>query len=76
MAKIPELTPIKSSMFDGHHYDPNTRVMTVQFKNGAVHQFEDVGIEKHTAFTESASPGRYFNERIKGNHIGRKVENT
>jgi len=71
--EIPPMTPIESSMFSAHHYDPNTRVMTVQFKNGAVHQYEDVPIEKHTAFTGALSPGSYFNQRIKSNHIGRKL---
>ena len=70
----PELTPINSSMFSGQHYDPNSRVLTVQFKNGAIHQYEDLPIEKHEAFVGAASPGRYFNDRIKPNHIGRKVK--
>ena len=73
MPKIPDLTPIKSSMFTGHHYDPNTRQMTVQFKNGAVHTFDDVPMEKHEAFTGSASPGKYFNERIKQMYPSRKI---
>ena len=78
MTKIPDLAPIKSSMFSGHHYDPQTRQMTVQFKDkegkpGAVHQIDDVPMEKHEAFTGSASPGRYFNERIKQMYPSRKV---
>ena len=71
--KPPEMMPIESSMFSHHHYEPNTRKMTVRFKNGLLYEYDDVGIDKHTAFTENASPGRYFNERIKGNHVGRKV---
>lgn len=68
------LTPIDSSMFSHHHYDPDARTMTVRFKkSGQVFQYDDVPIEKHVAFTESASPGRYFNERIKPTHTGRKV---
>lgn len=74
MTKAPELTPIKSSMFSAQHYDPNSRVLTVQFQNGAVHQYEDVPIDKHETFIANASPGRYFNEKIKPNHIGRKLE--
>ena len=74
MSKIPDLTPIESSMFSAHHYDPNSRVMTVQFKNGAVHQYSDVPADKHTAFTGNASPGRYFNERIKNNFASRKIK--
>jgi hypothetical protein len=73
MAKTPELAPIESSMFDAHHYDPNSRKMTVRFKNGLLYEYDDVGIDKHAAFTESASPGRFFNDKIKNNHMGRKV---
>lgn len=70
--KLPDLAPIESSMFDGHHYDPQSRQMTVRFKNGAVHTYEDVPVEKHTAFVGNQSPGRYFNENIKNNFAGRK----
>ena len=73
MAKIPELAPIESSMFSHHAYDPNTRKMTVRFKNGLLYEYDDVGIDKHAAFTESASPGKFFNDKIKPNHMGRKV---
>lgn len=73
MTKPPELTPIESSMFSHHAYDPNTRTMTVRYKNGALWQYDDVGMDKHATFAQNASPGRYFNERIKPNHIGRKV---
>lgn len=60
-------------MFSHHAYDPNSRTMTVRFKNGLLYRYDDVPIEKHAAFTESASPGRYFNERIKPNHAGRQL---
>lgn len=73
MSDHPKLTPIESSMFTGHHYDPTSRRLTVQFKNGSVHQYEDVPAEKHEAFTGNQSPGRYFNDRIKNNHAGRKL---
>ena len=72
-AEIPPMTPIESSMFSGHHYDPNTRQLTVTFKGGAVHQYDDVPIEKHVAFTGAQSPGRYFNERIKNQFASRKI---
>ena len=73
MPNIPPLAPIKSSMFSGHHYDPATRQMTVQFKNGAIHQYDDVPMEKHEAFTGAFSPGQFFNEKIKSNYASRKV---
>lgn len=74
MSKGPELTPIDSSMFSHHHYDPDTRKMTVRFKNGLLYEYDDVSADKHAAFAENASPGRFFNEKIKPNHAGRKVQ--
>jgi hypothetical protein len=77
VTKIPDLAPIESSMFTGHHYDPDTRQMTVQFKKdgqpGAVHVFHDVPMEKAEAFSQNQSPGRYFNENIKSNFTSRKI---
>lgn len=74
MTKIPDLTPIESSMFSGHHYDPDTRHMTVQFKNGAVHQYDDVPMDKYETFSGgNQSPGRYFNDHIKSNFVSRKI---
>lgn len=67
-------TPITSSLIDGHRYDPNTRVLTVRLKNGLKYAHDDVPIEKHTAMVENASPGGYWNRKIKANHPGRKVK--
>lgn len=74
MAKAPELTPIESSMFSHHHYDPDSRVMTLRFKNGLLYEHPDVPAEKNEAFLGAASKGRYYNQRIKSNHTGRKVK--
>jgi hypothetical protein len=73
MAKLPELTPIESSMFSHHAYNPDSRKMTVRYKNGAVWEYGDVPAEKNDAFLGNASNGGYFNSRIKPNHAGRKV---
>jgi hypothetical protein len=74
MSKPSELAPIESSMFSHHHYNPDSRKMTVRYKNGALWEYDDVPAEKNDAFLGNASKGRYFNERIKPNHAGRKVE--
>jgi hypothetical protein len=60
-------------MFSAHHYDPNSRKMTVRYKNGAVWEYGDVPAEKNDAFLGNASKGGYFNAKIKPNHAGRKV---
>ena len=73
MSKVPEMTPVDSTMLSHSHYDPNTRKMTVRFKNGLLYEYDDVPAEKNDAFLGNASKGRYFNERIKSTHPGRKV---
>lgn len=70
--KIPEMTPIQSSMLEGHAYDQETRTMHVKYKNGATYAYDDVPLEKYAAFTGAESPGRYFNANIRGQG-GRKV---
>ena len=72
--KLPELSPIDSSMFSHHHYDPNTRTMMLRFKNGLLYQGDDVPIEKNDAFLGNASKGRYFNQKLKANHGWHKVK--
>jgi hypothetical protein len=67
------MTPIASSMFDSHNYDPDSRVLTVQFKNGATYQHADVPADKFEAFVGAASPGQFYNARIQPNHPGTKV---
>jgi hypothetical protein len=69
----PEMQPMNSSVFSAHHYDPATNRLTVRFKTGKVWQYEDVPLEKAVAFEGSASPGRYFSDRIKGLYPGKEV---
>lgn len=66
-----DLTPIQSSMFKGHAYDPNKREMTVELNSGKRYIHSDVPAEKYEAFIGNASPGGYYNRKIKGNHTAR-----
>ena len=70
---LPEFTPIESSMFSGQHYDPNTRDLTIKFKNGTVYRYADVGADKHATLLGAASPGRWFNDHVKPNHKAVKL---
>lgn len=72
--QTPKLAPIESSMFSHHHYDPDSRKLTLQYKNGALWEYDDVPAEKNEAFLGSASKGRYFNDRIKPNHAGHRLK--
>lgn len=68
-----EWTPIESSFLKAHKYDPNSRRLSVEYLNGSRYTHEDVPIEKHEAMVGSASPGSFYNKKIKTNHPGRKL---
>lgn len=67
------MTPIESSWLKGSHYDPQSRVLTVQYHGGKTYRHEDVPAEKYEAFTGAASPGSFYNAKIKNNHPGKLV---
>lgn len=69
-----EFAPLNSSMLEGVHYDPDTRVLTAKYRNGATYTHHDIPAEKHAALMEAASPGSYFNAKIRDNHPGKKVD--
>lgn len=73
MPQHPELKPIKSSMMSAYAYDPASRDMHIQFRNGDVWHYRDVPMDKAEAFSGAASPGLFFTDKIRGNHMGTKL---
>lgn len=69
-----KLIPTNSTAITGHDYNPDTRELTVQYRNGATHAYSEVPLEKYAAFTGSASPGRFVAKKVKPIHAGRKVK--
>lgn len=72
-APHPPMTPVDSAVFSHIAYDPQTRKLRVKFKSGKVWEYDDVNLERATAFEGASSKGRYFADQIKPNHIGREV---
>lgn len=68
-----KLSPIKSSAIAAHGHDPQTGKMRVQLHNGRIYEYDDVGLDKYAAFTGSASPGKFWNDKIKANHNHREI---
>lgn len=68
-----EMQPIKSSALLAHGYDPETGTLRVQLHNGKTYEYEGVPVEKYVAFTGAASPGAFWNSRIKTGHQVRDV---
>lgn len=73
MADLPKLTPIESSSLNGYHYDPNSRVLTVQFSSGAHYSYDDVSAERVEALSGAKSPGGYFAAKIRDQHKATKL---
>lgn len=67
------MLPVQSSMASALGYDPHQGILQVQFKNGAVYQYEDVGVETWYELQETDSPGQFFNREIKGNYRSRRL---
>lgn len=75
------MTPVKSSNISAIGYDSIARHLTVQFKDGATHRYEDVSPEKHAGlmghgvpFGRDHSVGKYFHAHIKGAHKSKKLD--
>lgn len=47
-------------------YDPETRRMEIEFRSGRTYTFEEVPLDVYESLLASDSPGRYFNDNIKG----------
>ncbi len=73
MTTIPHLTPMKSSVLAGIHYDPATSKLTVKLNSGKHYQYEDVPMERAVTLEGAASPGKYWNDHIKGLYVGREI---
>lgn len=71
---IPDLVPIDSSAFTGHHFDPDTGELHIQYKGGGIYRFDGVPMEKYAALVDNASPGAFLNEKIKGLYPATKVQ--
>ena len=55
---------IKSSMISSVAHEEN--VLEVEFRNGRRYQYNGVSKEMFRSLVDSGSPGKFFNENIKG----------
>jgi hypothetical protein len=64
-----KLEPVQgSSVIAGHGYDQATGKLRVKLHSGKTYDYDGVSIEKYAAFTGAASPGSFYNSKIKANH--------
>ena len=51
----------------------NTRVLTVEFRNGSRYEYENVPATEYAGFLGAWSKGRYLHRWIKGRYDYRKL---
>lgn len=68
-----EFTSVQSSNLSGVHYDPDTQVLTVEFKNGGQYSYADVPQDEYDSLMGAGSKGSYFNNYIKDSYTARRV---
>ena len=56
---------VESSSLKSIGYDRKTRTLEIEFANGGVYRYEDVPAELWTELRQSASKGRFFQQRIR-----------
>lgn len=69
-----KMNPVTDSSFiTGHSYDPETQTLRIRTKTGATYEHPGVPPQTYAAFTGAASPGQFYNKRIKSVHASAKV---
>jgi hypothetical protein len=70
------LEAIESSNLAAVGYNPEKKILAVQFKSGAIFHYSDVSLETAQEFYGSESRGRYYAQHIRGKITGRLMTGT
>jgi hypothetical protein len=70
--KIP-LEAVTSSNLAAIGYDPQKKILAVQFRSGAIFHYAGVSLETATAFYAAESKGKHFAHAIRGLYQGEKM---
>ncbi len=64
---------VESSNVAAVGYDPVSRMLEVEFKNGGVYQYADVSREDADGLVGAESVGRFLNQMIKPTYAATKA---
>jgi hypothetical protein len=65
--------PVASSQIYAIGYEPNSKILEVEFNDRTVYQYLEVSSEIYQAFESATSKGQYFNQHIKGKYNSQKL---
>jgi hypothetical protein len=57
---------VTSSNLSRCRWDPETEQLQIQFQNGKTYSYDGVPASIYNGLLEAESPGRFFNQNIKG----------
>lgn len=57
--------PVESEALRSVGYDPDARVLEIEFASGAVYRYFDVAESIHVGLMTAASQGEYFTEHVR-----------
>ena len=62
---IQESMPVDSSVIDNIAYNPQGKILTVDFNSGTIYQYYNVPESVYEAFLAASSKGEFLNNTIK-----------
>ncbi len=62
-----QMQPVESSQIAAIGYEQTQQVLRVEFKNGALYEYQNVEPETHASLMAAESVGSLFNQVIKKN---------
>lgn len=68
------MRPVESSNLKKVGYDPETRIMRVQFRKGDIYEALDVSPERHEELLAADSKGSYFMTHLRHRYEWTRVE--
>ena len=65
--------PVVSSHLDSIGYDPNTKTLEIEFKDGAVYQYFSVPERVYRNLVQAFSIGEYFDAHVRNSYSYMKI---
>lgn len=65
--------PVRSSNIRSIGYDPDDRILEVEFRSGGIYQYSVVPESVYQGFMRASSKGSYFQNRIRDRYPTRRV---
>ena len=69
-------TPVSSSNLAAVGYDPNTKILEIEFHGGSVYAYSDVPQDIFDELMSAESHGKYFNANIKDKYPYTKISGS